>query len=111
MSELKHEKKFKLNGGGSMTLSIFENRMLFIHSVFISAQWVLDKTGVEVSDNINSIKLALHNHNIETYQSFYFELEESEKLYLYFKALRYPLRGYKQSVSMANISREKEIKH
>ena len=98
--ELTHELDVKLMGGMVLKLSVFKKGLLFLHSDFISAQFQLDTTGINVQDNLNCAKIEFYVLNKvnrtdadfedyvgDTYQSWYVEHGELETLRNYFRSL------------------------
>lgn len=96
-----HQQEFTMRNGRKITFSVFEQRLLFIHSDFTSSQLGLDDFGIEVTNNIETIKLGFwftltkkDGTPSDQFLSFYFALEEFKPLQKYFRALGYPVPEY-----------------
>jgi len=86
-----HEQTFKLmRCTESITFSIFDNKLLFIHSPFTSSQIKLDGMGVAVDNERSQAKVGFWFAGGENYISFYFCPSEYKHLRKYFMALGYP---------------------
>jgi len=88
-----NKKTFMLNCDIELTFSVFENKLLFVHSQFMSGQYIMSRIGVIITDPLNSAKVAFISTDFglsDDYQSYYFKIKEYEELIRYFKGLGYP---------------------
>ena len=89
---LTHEQAFKALGGCDLTFSVFEGKLLFLHSAFMSGQYDIDLIGVDITKQSSSVKVAFMSLvATENYASYYFEADEFEALTDYFRQLKFPV--------------------
>lgn len=89
---LEKEQDFKLNNSFvSITFSVFDKKLLFLHSQFTSSQFVLDEFGVRVIKNRSSVKVEFMFTNSMQAIGLYFDINEYDALVAYFKSLGYPV--------------------
>ena len=85
------EKPFKLITGEEVVFSIYRGELLFLHSAFISSQFVLNEFGVNVYATKSHSKLELIFTKSEQHIGLYFELCEFKPLQKYFRSLGFPV--------------------
>ncbi|PHS22023.1 MAG: hypothetical protein COA84_14165 [Robiginitomaculum sp.] len=91
----------KNKSGLEATFSLIGD-LIMLHSHDVSAQWSPEFVGVEVCNNVNSVKVAFHNITKITdvspqhHQSFYFKVDEYEKILAWFKSLGFPCPQYER---------------
>ena len=78
---------FMTSNGQVLDFSVLDDRLFMIHGEFISAQWPLDKVGIRVEKQPTNIKLSILSMVNQSYQAFYFERIEYQKLFDYFHLL------------------------
>ena len=89
---LNHEKSFMLDCDIELKFSVFDDKLLFLHSKFMSGQYILDLIDISVQKQPENIKVGFTctiNGLSEDYQSYYFKSDEFSNLVKYFKALRF----------------------
>lgn len=92
---MKFEENFKLfNCDCEITFSIFDDRLLFIHSPFTSSQLILNEMGVSLMPQEECLQLQFYLKGGENYLSLFFRTDQGESLYRYFKRLGYPMPDY-----------------
>ena len=91
---LTHEQAFKALGGCDLTFSVFDGKLLFLHSDFMSGQYDIDLIGVDVMKQSDHVKVAFMStlsRTVNNYASYYFEASEFEALRDYFRQLKFPV--------------------
>jgi len=89
---IEHQKSFKLhNIDASIIFSVFDNKLLFIHSQFTSTQFALDEFGIRVEKYDDFAQVALMFKGGENYLSLLFNGDEFDSLVKYFRVLGYPV--------------------
>ncbi len=91
---LTHEQAFKTLAGCDLTFSVFDDKLLFLHSDFMSGQYDIDSIGVDITKQPNSVKVAFMSvwkRTVNNYASYYFEAIEFEALRDYFRQLKFPV--------------------
>ena len=87
-----HERNFELwHKTGEITFSIYEDRLLFIHSDFTSSQLVLNEIGVQLLEQPKNTKLSFLSTKSEQCVQLYFEPSEFKPLKDYFQSLGFPV--------------------
>ncbi len=87
---LTHEQAFKTRAGCDLTFSVCDNKLLFLHSDFMSGQYDIDSIGVDITKQPDSVKVAFMSiwaRTVDNYASYYFEVSEFEALRDYFLQL------------------------
>ena len=93
----KFEESFKLfNCDCEITFSIFDDRLLFIHSPFTSSQLILNEMGVNLLPQESCLQLQFYLKGGENYLSLMFRTDQAEGLYKYFLRLGYPMPDYER---------------
>lgn len=92
---IKFEQSFELaDGNSTITFSVFDDELLFVHSDFTSSQFVLDEFGVQIMYQGKSIQVALmfngRGINSQNYFSLFFRGDQYDALINYFRRLGYP---------------------
>lgn len=94
MALITDKKSFMLNCGIELSFSVFDDKLLFAHSRFMSGQYIMKKTDIQITKQSDNVKVgftcAVYGLS-EDYQSYYFKLNEYEELKGYFKELGYPV--------------------
>jgi len=92
MSNLSHEKSFILDCDIELKFSVFDDKLLFLHSKFMSGQYILDRVAIYVKKQPKNVKVSFTStdHGLSNdYQSYYFKSSEYYDLVTYFQALRF----------------------
>lgn len=72
------------------TISL-HNNLIMLHAPFISAQWAMEGTGVELThQGQGRMKLGFHTNGIN-YQSFIFDAAQHTEVDKFFKLLGFPM--------------------
>ena len=109
---IKHQKSFELANSSRITFSVCDNRLLFIHGDFISAQYVMDLIGIDLvltSHNVHFKVYSAVKKTAENYLSFYFQRNEFDHLTHYFKSLGYPLPQIQSINTLSNEKRNSSV--
>lgn len=81
---------FKLIGDINLEFSVFEDKLLFIHSSFLSGQYALDLLSVQILLQPKNVKVMLFlkgDLSVDGYLGFYFNLDQFVPLVDFFKSL------------------------
>ena len=92
MSDLTNEKSFMLDCDIELKFSVFDDKLLFLHSQFMSGQYILDRVAIYVKKQPKNVKVSFTATDYglsEDYQSYYFKSAEYYDLMRYFQALRF----------------------
>jgi hypothetical protein len=76
------------------TISVFEDRLLMLHTDFMSEQFPMNNIGINVSPRPESTKLEIMHNDTETHQSLYFTKDSEESLMRFFILHGFPMPGY-----------------
>lgn len=88
---IKFEQSFELTDGSApVTFSVFDDKLLFIHSNFTSSQFWLDDFGVQVMHQGKNVQVGLMFKNGHNYLSLFFRGDQYDTLLRYFRQLGYP---------------------
>jgi hypothetical protein len=84
----------QLANDAKATISVFENRLIMLHSDCICSQWQIDQTGVRLTpQDKDTIKLAFMHIGCSSgcHQSFYFKTESFDSIETFFKSYGFPV--------------------
>jgi len=93
-SNLTNEKSFMLICDLKMQFSVFEDKLLFLHSLFMSGQYLINPLAIDVIKHPHNTKVSffmVDDKHCKSYQAYYFKREEFEPLVSYFKSLGFPV--------------------
>ena len=89
-----NEQTFKLVTGEDFIFSVYDDKLLFMHSAFTSSQLELNDFGVQLDLHPKQAKLGFLFTKPKLsaqYLSFYFDKSEYKPLQTYFRALGFPV--------------------